>query len=134
MNTTFKDGLDKLTQAEDLNWVLKPWDQVSETEVQHPAYKYGLLLDKVFPGATFEVNHYQTSFSEDTDEIIELTKVSTKDPISEADLKTLREQEQSYLEEITDATILSAIKVVHHMKELDDESYIEILFLTYISF
>jgi hypothetical protein len=133
MNTTFKEGFDKTTSAEDLNWVLKPWEQVSDNEIQHPAYKYGILLDKALPEATFEVTHYNVLFSEDNDELLEVIKVSTKYPLSEADKQTLRDQ-LIPLGDFIDANTLTTMKVVHHLEELDDESYIELVILAYIEF
>lgn len=131
MNTTFKDGFDKNTQAKELNWELKPWEQVND--IQHPAYKYGELLNDTFPDYTFEVNKYDVLFPEE-DAYLERIKISTKDPISEADLQTLREQLPNLSDLLEDASALSAMKVVHHLKELDDESYIELIIVTYIEF
>ena len=133
MNTTFKEGFDKTTSAEDLNWVLKPWEQVSDNEIQHPAYKYGIILDKALPEATFEVTHYNVLFSEEYDELLEVTKVSTKYPLSEADKQTLRDQ-LIQLWYFIDANTLTTMKVVHHLEELDDKSYIELVILAYIEF
>ena len=133
MNTTFKEGFDKTTPAKDLNWVLKPWEQVSDNEIQHPAYKYGILLDQAIPEATFEVTHYDALFSEESDEILEVTKVSTQYPLSEADKQTLRDHLFN-LGDLVDANTLTTMKVVHHLEELDDESYIELVILAYIEF
>lgn len=132
MNTTFKDGFDKNTHAEELNWELKPWEQVND--IQHPAYKYGELLNDTLPDYTFEVNQYEVFFFQDTEDYVEVIKISTKDPISEADLQTLREQLPNLSDLLDDASALSAIKVVHHLEELDDESYIELIIITYIEF
>ena len=132
MNTTFKEGFDKNTQAKELNWELKPWEQVDD--LQHPAYKYGELLDDTLPDYTFEVNQYDVLFIEGDDSYLERIRISTKDPISEADLQTLREQLPNLQDLLDDASALSAMKVVHHLEQLDDESYIELIIVTYIEF
>ena len=133
MNTTFKEGFDKTTSAKDLNLVLKPWEQISDNEIQHPVYKYGIILDKAIPEATFEVTHYNVLFSEEYGELLEVTKVSTKYPLSVADGQTLRDH-LIQLGDLIDASTLTTMKVIHHLKELDDESYIELVILAYIEF
>lgn len=132
MNTTFKDGFDKNTQAKEFNWELKPWEQVND--IQHPAYKYGELLNETLPDYTFEVNQYDVLFIPDEDAYLERIKISTKDPISKADLQTLREQLPNLRDLLDDASILSTMKVVHHLEELDDKFYIELVILAYIEF
>lgn len=132
MNTTFRERFDKNTPARELNWELKPWEQVND--IQHPAYKYGELFNNTLPDYTFEVTKYDVLFQEEDDSYLEIIKISTKDPISEADLQSLREQLPNLSDLLEDADTLSTMKVVHHLKELDDESYIELVIVTYIEF
>lgn len=119
MQTTFKNGFDQNSPAQQQNWSInsQPGD-----DNYHLVLRYSTYLETMLPNTPFEIQTYIYQAWDDGRDAIEIVRVLSKSPISQEDFQRL----QDNLEEIDPDE--------YHAHYLEVEDKDEFIFLTHLQF